>query len=166
MRGHRCGVAGSLAMPVALGVALQASAAVYRCEIDGRMVYTDRPCATGAQPHTLPALSTVPSEGTPDLSRQHDERVQRERESRSRDDAAWLESHARRREQDARMEAAIAAGQVIKGMRADQVRRALGSPDEVERSQGSERWTYGAGRDKQAVDLEGGVVVRIGGRKK
>lgn len=165
MRRRRHLVAGGALVAVALGLAMQADGAVYRCEIDGRMTYTDRPCATGAQPHVLPELSTVPSESALDLSRQHDERVERERESRASDDAAWLESHARRKEQEARMESAIAARQVIKGMRADQVRRALGSPDEVERSAGSERWIYGSGRQKRMVDLEDGVVVGTGGRK-
>ena len=38
-----------------------ADAAVYRCTVDGKTVYTDRPCGAGAQPHGLSALSTVPA---------------------------------------------------------------------------------------------------------
>lgn len=165
MRSSGSAAAGGMLAAAVLYLATPAEGAVYRCQVDGRMTYTDRPCATGAQPHVLPELSTVPSEKAPDLSRQHDERLERERESRARDDAAWLESHTRRKEKEARMEAAISARQVIKGMSADQVRRALGSPDEVERFAQGERWTYGSGRQKRTVDLEGGVVVATGGRK-
>lgn len=149
-----------------IGLAPVAQAAVYRCVVEGRAIYTDRPCAVGATEHPLPELGAMPSGEASGLARQHDERRQRERESRAQDDAAWLESHAQRKAQEARMEAAIRDRQVLKGMNSEQVRRALGSPDQVERRPGGERWVFGSGRNTRTVEFENAQVVRMGGRGK
>lgn len=148
--------------------ALPAAAAVYRCEVGGRPVYTDRPCAAGEAPHALPQISTLPAAGEADLAKEHDARVERGRKAREKDDAAWLKSYEAAKNRDARMDAVIADGKVLKDMNADQVRRALGSPDEVERRAGGEEWVYRDGRSRQTVVIENGQVVKISrsGRKK
>lgn len=135
-------------------LALQADAAVYRCEVNGRRVYTDQPCAPNAAPHELPGVLSVPAGEEADLAGDYDARTERERASRKKEDAAWLKSHEAARAENARMDAAIAERKVLKGMSADQVRRALGRPDEVERGAGTEQWTYGSGKTRQVVNFE------------
>lgn len=138
----------------------EAAAAVYRCEVDGAAVYTDRPCAADAQPHAMAPIGTVPAAAAADLVADHDRRRARQFDARERADAAWLEAHARRRENEARIDAAVAERRVVKGMSADQVRGALGSPDAVAREDGRERWTYGRGKQRRTVVLEHGKVTR------
>jgi hypothetical protein len=142
-----------------------AESAVYRCMVDGKPTYTDQPCGAGAKPHEMPAISTVPSPGESDLAQEFDARRERESEAKQKDDKAWLEDHAERKALDARMNAAIAERKVLKDMSPDQVRRALGSPDEVERKGGSEEWIYGTGKQRRTVQFEGGKVVRSTGKK-
>lgn len=137
-----------------------AEAAVYRCMVDGKPTYTDQPCGAGARPHAMPGISTVPSVGESDLAKDFDARRERESEAKEKDDKAWLEDHAERKETEARMNAAIAERKVLKDMSPDQVRRALGSPDEVERKGSSEEWIYGTGKQRRTVQFEGGKVVR------
>lgn len=147
-------------------VVLPVEAAVYRCEIDSKLVFTDQPCAAGAAAHQMPLITTVPAAGDADLAKEHDARIERGRVARDKEDAAWLKEHEESKAQEARMDAAIAEKKALKDMTPDQVRRALGSPDEVERKAGSEEWVYGSGKAKQAVLIENGRVVRISGRKK
>lgn len=155
-----------LAMMVLLLLpALSAQAEVYRCMVEGRAMYTDRPCAAGAVPHALPDISALPSPGASDLAREHDARRERELETRRQNDAAWLDDHAERKAREVRMAAAIAERKVLKDMSADEVRRALGSPDEVERSGSREQWAYGAGKQRRTVVFEAGKVVKQTGKK-
>jgi hypothetical protein len=139
---------------------LGAHAAVYRCEVQGRPVYTDKPCAPGAQPHAMAPIGAVPAAPASDLAAAHEARRERQLERRERADEAWLEAHAERRKRDATMGAAAARGKVLKDMSADEVRRALGGPDQVSREDGREEWTYGSGKQRRTVVLEGGKVVR------
>lgn len=155
----------TLLLLVSLLAAPAANAAVYRCMVDGQPVYTDQPCGKGATPHAMPAISTVPSPGQSDLAKDHDARREREAEAKEKGDAAWLTSHAERKETEARMNAAIAERKVLKDMSTDQVRRALGSPDEVERKHGREEWVYGTGKQRRTVRFEAGRVTKQTGKK-
>ena len=141
-------------------------AAVYRCEVAGQLVYTDKPCAAGVAPHAMPGLSTVPSGADADLAKQYDQRRQQDLTDKRKDDAEWLKAYEMRRAEDERMGAAAAEGRVLKDMSADQVRRALGGPDEVARSADGEEWIYGSGKTRQAIVFKQGRVVRISGKKK
>lgn len=142
-----------------------AEAAVYRCEVQGRTVYTDHPCAAGAAPHALPELSRVPSETASDLAEQFDERREQDLKDKRKSDAEWLKAHESRRAIEARMREAAREGQVLKDMTPDQVRRALGGPDEVERGADGEQWVYGNGKSRRTVVFKQGRVVRISGKK-
>lgn len=142
-----------------------AEAAVYRCEVQGRTVYTDHPCAAGAEPHALPELSTVPSTTASDLAEQFDQRREQDLKDKRKDDAEWLKAHEARRAEEARMSEAARAGQVLKDMTPDQVRRALGGPDQVERGADGEQWVYGSGKTRRTVVFKQGRVVRISGKK-
>lgn len=147
-------------------VLLPAGAAVYRCEVGGKPVFTDQPCAAGARPHALEPLNTLPAAADADLAKAHDTRAEKERRARDKDDAAWLKSHEAAKEREARINAAVAGKKVLKDMNPDEVRRALGSPDEVERREGREEWIYGSGKTRQTVVIENGRVVKIPSRKK
>jgi hypothetical protein len=142
-----------------------AEAAVYRCEVDRRPVYTDRPCAAGSAPHDLPVISVLPSPGEADLVADHDARRERHLKAKTQEDAKWLKDHRKRKVTDERMSAAAVDHKVLKDMSADQVRRALGSPDEVKRKDGVERWTYVDGKQRRTVVLKNGRVSSAGGPK-
>lgn len=147
-------------------VVVSVEAEVYRCEVAGKSVYTDKPCAAGAEPHAMPGLSTVPSEADADLVKQYDQRREQDLKDKRKEDAEWLKAHEARRAEEERMSAAAAAGRVLKDMSADQVRLALGGPDEVERSADGEEWVYGSGKARQSIVFKQGRVVRISGKKK
>lgn len=135
-------------------LSLPADAAVYRCVVEGRPVYTDQPCGAQAAPYKLPGIHSLPAGEEADLSRDHDERLDRERASHKKEDAAWLKEHESAKAEEERMRAAIAEHKVLKGMSSDQVRRALGGPDEVERGAGTEQWTYGSGKTRKVISFE------------
>jgi hypothetical protein len=69
---------------------------VYKCEEEGVITYTDRPCSPGAEPAELPDLIVTPppTRSEQDLARAQQERLARERAERDRDDAQWLKEHA------------------------------------------------------------------------
>lgn len=148
-----------LLLPCLLLACATCPAAVYRCEAEGRTLYTDRPCAAGARPHVLPAIGRLPAGEEADLAAAHDARRAQRRQERERADAAWLKAHAGRKAQAARVEAAIAERRVVKDMTPDQVRRALGSPDEVQRKDGRERWTWSQDGRRSSVVMEECKVV-------
>lgn len=145
-------------------VCLTAQAAVYRCERNGGVVYTDQPCVGGSAPHRLPPVGVMPGTGpdAADVAKQYDERTAGEREARDKDNAAWNQQHEARAQAQEKFDLAIADKRVIKGMSADHVRRARGSPDEVERRPGGESWVYGSGKSRETVDFVDGRVVRAG----
>ncbi len=133
-------------------------AEVYRCQVEGRTVFTDRPCAAGARPHEMPPLGRIPAGESADLVEAYDERRSRARESRSRDNALWLEQYRDEKAQAERFEAAIRDHRTLKGMTPDHVRRALGSPDEIDRRTGTETWFYGLGKKRRALVFDDGLL--------
>ncbi|MGQ0618828.1 MAG: hypothetical protein ACT4QA_02755 [Panacagrimonas sp.] len=151
-----------------MALTLPVGATVYRCDVAGKPVYTDKPCTAGAAPHAMPSIGTMPAvDADASLGKAYDQREEESRQSREQADAAWLKLHEARKAEDARLNAAIAEGRVVKDMSPDQVRRVLGSPDELERRPGGiEEWSYGSGKARQVVVIEGGRVVRISGKKK
>lgn len=143
-----------------------AQAAIYRCEAGGARVYTDHPCAAGAVPQALPAIGVMPAGPQADLAGAHDTRRERHQKARAKDDAQWLKDHQKRRATEASMSAAARDHRVVKDMDADQVRRALGAPDEVSRKDGVERWIYVEGRKRRTVVLKDGRVSGAGVARK
>lgn len=148
-----------LAMLCVLG-AVAARADVYRCTVDGKAVYTDKPCAVGAVPAQLPPVTTVDRQplGTP-LERQFDADARHEAEVKRR---ARIESvtvfEAGKAHADA-VRRAIAAHRAIKGMTMAEVRQALGEPSEIAGSGAiNERWNYFNGRDRQTLTFDNGIL--------
>lgn len=139
------------------GISASAGAqSVYRCTINGRAVFQDRPCAAAPSEKVdvRPGAVVNPGgdrpEGTPwDAYLQQVEQ----------DKAVQAEklSHARAAEQ---RNIESMRGKVMVGMTTAQVRRAWGAPSTINRSSyGSEQWVYRSGRSKaQYVYVEDGVV--------
>jgi hypothetical protein len=157
---------------LAAGLALAAGAEpVYKCEKDGKFVYTDQPCAPDAQPHALPSAIVVKPSGKSEreLAKQHDARIRRDRAQRDKSDAAWVKEHESRKDREARVREAIIEHRAIKGMSADEVRQALGEPDKVSRSESygsdKETWTYREDGATRSVNFKNGEVSSIGARK-
>ncbi|MBI2383310.1 MAG: DUF4124 domain-containing protein [Gammaproteobacteria bacterium] len=146
-----------------LSISTSASAEVYRCESQGKVTYTDRPCAAGAPPQALPAPTVVPrGQDERERAREYDRRIERERQARDRADAEWAEAHRARKERDEALRHARIAGKVVKGMDAGDVRSAWGEPAEITREERDgvvwERWTYRDGGAVRTVQFRGGEV--------
>lgn len=142
-------------------------AAVYKCLLQGRLTYTDRPCDAAAQPATLPPVTAIQKSASDDLGKSHDERLSRERKSRDQADAAFLKSHAERSAREKAVRAAIIDHRVIEGMTGSEVDSALGSPDEV-LPDGTRRYR----RDGQRISIRfrqgavSGISITTDSRKK
>lgn len=139
-------------------VAGAAHGAVYRCETNGEVVFTDRSCAAGAKPAELAPLGVMPASDAADLAEQHDERVVREQEAHAKADRAWLKKHADREAEERRIQAAIDAKKVVAGMTTDQVHRVFGRPDRVDHDAGREVWSWGGEKVVRTVVFEDGRV--------
>lgn len=146
---------------------------VYKCEENGKITYTDQPCAPGARRAVLPDVIVMqpPSRAERDLARAHEARIARERGERDRADAEWVREHDRRTDRDARVRKAIIEHRVIKGMTMEEVRQALGEPERVAggESFGSakETWSYVADGRTRTVNFKNREVISTAvGRKK
>jgi hypothetical protein len=145
---------------------------VYKCEEGGAITYTDRPCSPAATAHELPGLVvTVPPTGPErELAARHDARAAREGSERERADAEWLKRHAEQRDREDKVREAILAKRVIKGMTADEVRRALGDPEQVSGGESfgtdKESWTFRVGSETRVVNFKNGEVLTTSTRRK
>lgn len=136
-----------------------AHAALYRCEDQGRVTYTDRNCGAGVAPYAPQAVLTVlPAGPSRDLAREYDARIARGFDARQRSDAAFIKAHAERTTRENEVRSARVQGRVAKGMSAADVVSVLGEPDRRSEDGQSERWTW-AGERTGTVTLRGGVVV-------
>lgn len=137
---------------------------VYKCEEKGVITYTDQPCSAGARQQALPPLVVVqpPSEAERARARAHDARLAQERAERDRGDAEWLKQHHNRRDREARVRKAILEHRVIKSMTRDEVKQALGEPDQIEGGDSygtpKETWTYLLDGQRRTVNFKDGEV--------
>lgn len=138
----------------------RAEAAVYRCEQGGRTVYTDTPCAAGSAPIAERQPTSIAADGGADLAAAHDERRERELDSRSAADAQWLRLHEDRKAEAADVRQGLVEGRVVPGMSAADVRHVRGAPDSIEpgAAAGGERWVYRRDRKREIVQFEHGRV--------
>lgn len=155
---------GGVALLVLCSVTGLAEAEVYRCEQNGRIVYTDRSCAGGRieRPDPHP-----PGRLNPAAQRAQADRIRRwERESASaeamqrRADQQWLENHAREK----RIADAYQRREIVAGMTTAQIRQLLGTPDRIGKSAGAqgreERWHYpDRGDGRRIVRFREGRVI-------
>ena len=156
-----------------LAVVLSLSAGakpVYKCEEGGQITFTDQPCAPGARAAELPdlILTAPPARSQQDLARAHDARLARERAARARDDAEWLKQNAAAEERAARVRQAMLEHRVIRGMTFDEVKQALGEPDQVQGgdSYGTDKatWVYRRGAARRTVNFKNGEVTSTSAR--
>ena len=137
---------------------------VYKCEENGKITYTDQPCTPGARAAQLPGLivTAPPTSSERDLARAHEARIGRARAERDRDDARWLKEHGNRKDREARVRKAILEHRVIKGMTFDEVKQALGEPQEIQGgdSYGTAKttWVYADGRARRSINFKDGQV--------
>lgn len=158
---------------VALAAADAARAEVYRCEQNGVVRYTDKPCNAQAQALDLPDPIVLPAGPTEDLLGKARKRNQAQREARDKADTEWLEQHEAQKADEERLRSARIAGDVVEGMKADDVRRLHGDPAVVSHSRGKngdrETWSYvlGDGRRLHVTFVDGQVsTVRTRKEKK
>lgn len=147
-----------------------AQAEVYRCPKADTTVFSDRPCDAAAEPYRAPqAPVIVPHQKAPDLARQYDERVAREKRENAQSDAEWNRQYKARKSTEARLEQARRQRKVVQGMKADEVRRLLGEPTETSRDEDHEHvresWTYRLDDGKTQVYFKDGVVTRTTHKK-
>ena len=145
---------------------LAASAEVYRCTVEGRTVFTDRPCAANAQPAQLPPLQITEDFDGGDLAKQHDDRIARQKKARDDADAAFVKQHTEQREREARIRAAIIDHEAVPGMTLSQLDSALGSPDQEDRDGSSHRRIYRRADHTVTVRLEDGRVTHVNRSRK
>lgn len=151
--------------------ATTAGADVFRCQQDGRTVFTDRPCHASAEPMQLEPPTVLSAPGNfDDLAQAHDARLARERKAKAAADAAFLQQHGARKAEENRIRGALVEGRVVGGMSAEQVRQVWGSPDHIEpRVSGGktqERWVYADQRQRRSVTFTDGVVTAASGSKR
>lgn len=121
-------------------------AEVYRCERDGVVRYTDKPCEPAAKPIELRDPIVVPAGPSADLSGAAEQRREAQRSERDKADAAWVESYAARKEAEDAVRAGRVTATVVEGMSPADVRRIHGEPTVMSRNRGGkadrETWSY------------------------
>ncbi|GAC1622202.1 MAG: hypothetical protein NVS9B10_05880 [Nevskia sp.] len=151
---------GLTALLLLCGSIAGAHAAVYRCEQGGKLTYTDQPCAAGAEPARLPAVTSVPPDrAAAALAKQYDADAKRNADTLAKSDRDWLKKRGRDKAQEDALRSALVEHRVIKGMTREQVRQVLNTPQGVEDEGGpKERWIYQNGRERRTIAFKGGVV--------
>jgi hypothetical protein len=126
--------------------AAPAAAQVYRCEQDGVVRYTDKPCERGARPVELPPAIVVPAGPQADLLGQAERRKQAQRKARDAAQAEWLQDYEVRKSEEERLRSGRVTRTVVEGMAPEDVRRIHGEPAVISRSQTAkgarETWSY------------------------
>lgn len=147
-------------LPVLLLPVAVTAGEIYRCPQDGSVVYSDRPCAPGAQPMALPPAVVIPAGPSDDLLDQARQREQRDRQRTAsvRDaEAQWQAQHAQEKADAERVQRARAQAQVVQGMTPADVRRIHGEPTVISRNRKAE----GAPRETWSYLLEDGRVTVV-----
>jgi hypothetical protein len=143
----------NIAAAGALLVCGSAAAQVYRCEQDGVVRYTDKPCSSKARPIDLPDPIVMPAGPKADLLGDARRRREAGREARDEADAAFVEAHEARKAEEERLRDARISRTVVEGMSGDDVRRIHGEPAVVsKRESGSgsrETWSYALDGDRR-----------------
>lgn len=141
-----------------------ADAAVYRCDVEGRVVYTDTPCKAEAEPLEVRTPSSIAPVQGGDLARDYDERIGAERAQRDEASARWLEGYQDNKAEAERIRAARVDGRVVPGMTPADVKLAWGMPDAVENPDAErERWVYRRDRTRKVVTFRDGRVAGLSG---
>jgi hypothetical protein len=149
----------------------EATAGIFRCEIDGKPVFSDKPCVAGAAPLDLPPVNTIQySREDRALAKAHDQRGSDERETREKANSEWHQAYQARKMREAEVRQGQLKGEVVNGMTPAQVRNLMGEPDhasvQTSDSSDKESWTYRDGNSTATVQFRNGQVAGVTKRKK
>lgn len=142
-------------------VPVAATAEVYRCEQDGRVTYTDRPCAADARPADLPPLNVTAPGKSADLAGEYDRRLKDGKSRRDAADAKFVKQQGEKQVRDRQIRQAIIDRRAVRGMTAGELDSALGAPDQRSGENGNERWTYDENDHRLTVTLREGRVTSV-----
>lgn len=160
---HRLTRPGAVALLLLACTVELVQAQVYRCERDGVIRYSDKPCEQNARPVQLPEPIVVPAGPQADLLGEARHRDAERRTARDLDDAAWLKVYEARKAEEDRLRSGRVTGTVVEGMAPADVRRIHGEPAVVSSAKGKkgarETWSYvlGDGRRLHVTFIEGRV---------
>lgn len=110
---------------------------VYKCTLEGRTVFTDRPCFSDEPPIDLPPVNheaAVPAPSGKELAKRYDQRISKGKAARDKADAAFVKQQQDASKRADTNRAAILDHRVLKGMTASEVKSALGEPDSIDAS--------------------------------
>jgi hypothetical protein len=143
-----------------LAAAPAAWAEVYRCTVDGKTIYTDKPCQPGAAPTTLPPITSIDRQPTSTpMTRQFDVDARREAASNHNANSARLDAYAAQKAHDDAVRSATIAHRVIMGMTVSEVRQSIGEPTRIDfEGTPNERWIYQNGRDCHTLSFANGML--------
>jgi hypothetical protein len=128
----------------AWGVSSWAADEIYRCQVDGATVFSDKPCGAAAERIDVPPPMIMPAGPKVDLLGEAERRDQRAAERKAKADAEWNAEYEARKAHEEKIRAARIADAIVTGMTPDEVRRLRGDPVTVATSQGgkSQRMTW------------------------
>lgn len=159
-----------LVIAAMIAVTSTAQAQVYRCTVDGKVLFSDLPCPSGAEAKTVRIFDGGPSaaDAAAALDRVLRMREQAELERAQKDEQARARSEEalERLKHMARSREAVNQGQIFVGMSADDARKSWGAPTTINRSDygsgAQEQWVYRHGPGKsQYVYVKGGRVTAV-----
>lgn len=135
-----------LVLPMVLLPPVARADEMFRCEKDGTIVFSDKPCAADAEAYKPKPIQVMPATKVPDLAKQYDERMARQTKDRDEANEAWNKEHQEKKQQDARIRDARVGRKVVAGMSQQEVLDMLGKPQVTSHNENlgvvREGWTY------------------------
>lgn len=153
--------ASAMLLPLLWLWATDAGAEVYKCTVEGKRIYTDRPCSEDRAPADLPPLNLTAPGKSADLAGQYDRGIAEGRKRRDADDAKFVKEQAAKQARANEIRKAIIDHRALVGMTPGELNSALGVPDERRGDNGNERWTYNESDHRLTVTLRDGRVTGI-----
>ena len=145
-----------------------AHAAIYKCEMDGKTVHTDRPCAAHAEPEQVRAPNSMegPSAAGRKMAKDYDRDAASDKKVRDQANAQWVKQHEAEEGNRERVRKGIVERKAVRGMTEAELRQALGNPAHVGRTDTSkgitERWEYELDNgNTQTVTVSNGEVTAV-----
>lgn len=136
----------SLVLPLALLPLGAGADEMFRCEKDGTIVFSDKPCAANAEAYKPKPIQVMPAAKAPDLAKQYDERMARQTGDRDQANEAWNKEHQEKKQQQDRVRDARVGRKVVAGMSQQEVLDMLGKPQVTSHNENlgvvREGWTY------------------------
>jgi len=137
-------VATCAGLALASPLSVWAADEIYRCQIDGRTVFSDKPCGAAAERIDVPPPMIMPAGPKADLLGEAERRDQAAAARKAQAEAEWTAEYEARKAQEEKLRAARIADEIVTGMTPEDVRRLRGDPVTVATSQSgkSQRMTW------------------------